>query len=66
MTNEEILKPCPFCGGTVNIYYSSATNAYYVIHENSKSSCIMITPMMIRGKFKSLKEAYSAWNGEKE
>ena len=63
---SEKLKPCPFCGGAVNIYYSSATNGYYVIHKDSKSNCIMIAPMLIRGRYKLLKEAYSAWNKEKE
>lgn len=59
------LKPCPFCGGEVNIYYSSATKAFYFIHTDKQGvskNCILITPALIFGNYKSLKEAYEAWN----
>lgn len=61
--NEEI-KSCPFCGRKVIIYYSSTTNAFYALHydEQQDADCILITPMIIRGKFTTLKQAREAWN----
>lgn len=56
------LKPCPFCGGAVTIYYSSATNGYFFMHKEKDSSCILLTPSTICGKHKCLKDAYDAWN----
>ena len=62
---NERLKPCPFCGGDVTIYCSSATNGYYFMHNNKQGkakNCILLTPSTICGKYKSLKDAYEAWN----
>lgn len=59
------LKPCPFCGDDVMIYYSSATNGYYFMHNHKQGkakSCILLTPAMICGECKSLSDAYAAWN----
>ena len=58
------LKPCPFCGKSVMIYYSSATNGYYFMHSNSKmiTDCILLTPSTICGNYHNLTEAYEAWN----
>lgn len=56
------LKPCPFCGRSVTIYYSSATNGYYFMHQSGDDGCILLTPSTIVGKHKNLTEAYKAWN----
>lgn len=62
---KQKIKPCPFCGGEVNIYYSSATKAFYAVHidkQGASKDCILLTPMILIGKYESLKQAYSAWN----
>lgn len=62
------LKPCPFCGGPVNVYYSSATKAFFWIHtdkQGKSKDCFEITPAVMFGKYANLNEAYSAWNGRK-
>ena len=59
------LKPCPFCGDSVTIYYSSLTNGYYFMHQHKQGAakdCILLTPSTIIGKHKSLADAYEAWN----
>lgn len=59
------LKPCPFCGKPVNIYYSSATKGYYAVHEDEqKSDCIVLMPLSINHNriLLSLSDAYEAWN----
>lgn len=56
------LKPCPFCGRSVTVYYSSATNGYYFVHRSGDRGCILLTPSTIVGKYKNLTEAYNAWN----
>ena len=59
---EQKLKPCPFCGGDVMIYYSSMTKGFYVTHRNGYESCFLITPALMHGDFKSLQDAHDAWN----
>lgn len=59
------LKPCPFCGDDVTVYYSSATNGYYFMHRHKQGQakdCILLTPSTICGRHKCLKDAYDAWN----
>lgn len=59
------LKPCPFCGKPVNIYYSSATEGYYAVHEDEqKSDCIVLIPLSINNNrmLLSLSDACAAWN----
>ena len=59
------LKPCPFCGKPVNIYYSSMTKGYYVVHlDEQKSVCIVLMPLEINRNrmFLSLADAKEAWN----
>lgn len=61
----ENLKPCPFCGKPVNIYYSSATKGYYVVHiDEQHSDCMVLTPLSINHNriLLSLADAYTAWN----
>lgn len=58
----EKLLPCPFCGRSVIVYYSSATNGYFFMHRDGNGGCILLTPSTIVGKYKSLTEAYNAWN----
>lgn len=57
----EELKPCPFCGERVTIYYSSAKKGFFFMHRRN-GECILLTPSPIVGKYKSLAEAYEAWN----
>jgi len=62
---ENDLKPCPFCGKPVNIYYSSETKGYYAVHKDEqKSDCIMLMPASINGHrmLLCLQDAYNAWN----
>ena len=62
MTN---LKPCPFCGKRVIVYYSSATKGYYAVHEDEQNSeCIILMPLLINGHnlFVCLSDAIEAWN----
>lgn len=64
MSNIE-LKPCPFCGEDVMVYYSSTTNGYFFTHKNKQGeekNCILLTPAIIRGRHRCLKDAYDAWN----
>jgi hypothetical protein len=54
-------KPCPFCGGEVNITYHSADNVYSIWHKYD--GCKFIEPMYIDGKHaKSLSDARNIWN----
>ena len=54
------LKPCPFCGGTVNITYNSLSKTYYVNHDTEECKFNIFE---IDGYYaKTLKEAYSIWN----
>lgn len=60
MSNSK-LKPCPFCGSTVNIIYNSLDNAYKAYHD--KGECKFIEPFYIDGEHaESLAEAYRIWN----
>lgn len=56
------LKPCPFCGGDVTIYYSSMTKGFYFMHNKRDKPCILLTPSTILGKNECLQDAYDAWN----
>lgn len=59
------LKPCPFCGKPVIIYYSSATKDYYAVHQDEKNSdCILLMPIGISHNryLTCLNDAYLAWN----
>lgn len=59
------LKPCPFCGYPVNIFYSSATKGYYAVHlDEQHSDCIVSMPLEIDHHriLLSLADAYEAWN----
>lgn len=59
------LKPCPFCGKPVSIYYSSATEGYYAVHKDEQNSdCLLLMPIEINHNriFYDLADAYAAWN----
>ena len=59
------LKPCPFCGKPVNVYYSSATKEYYAVHlDEQHSNCIIMMPLGINHQriLLSLEDAKEAWN----
>lgn len=59
------LKPCPFCGKPVTIYYSSATKGFFAVHQDEKNSdCILLMPIGIDHNrvLTCLSDAYSAWN----
>ena len=56
-------KCCPFCGGKVQIYWSSFTHAYYVDHTDKMGGCIFLTPAILNDrKISTLGEAWAAWN----
>lgn len=57
----EKLKPCPFCGGKVRVYYTSELKSHFVVHAEDKLGCWVLMPLIIRGA-KSLAEAEEAWN----
>jgi endogenous inhibitor of DNA gyrase (YacG/DUF329 family) len=60
-TKMKNLKPCPFCGGEVNITYYSADNVFVIWHKDDK--CKFIEPMYIDCKYaKSLSDARNIWN----
>lgn len=60
MISNSKLKPCPFCGDSVNIMYNSALNVFYVYHDNKECA---FNEFEINGYYaKSLKEAYDIWN----
>lgn len=62
MSNE--LKPCPFCGGEVNVCFSSK-KGYYVIHSlkhGESNECILPSGMVLSRKYENLGQAYEAWN----
>ena len=64
MVTNKNLKPCPFCGDTVNIHYVSDEKAFTVWHDNE--NCIFVEPLWIYGdNIKSLSDAYDAWNKRK-
>ena len=55
------LRPCPFCGGDVNITYYSADNVFAIWHKYD--GCKFIEPMYIDGEYaKSLSDARNIWN----
>jgi len=56
------LRPCPFCGGEVNISYVSGDNCFSVWHKY-ETMCKFIEPFWIDGEYaKSLKDAKDIWN----
>lgn len=60
MINNSKLKPCPFCGDSVNIMYNSALHEFHVYHDYEECKFNVFT---IDGYYaKSLKEAYDIWN----
>lgn len=63
------LKPCPFCGKPVNVFYSSATKGYYVVHvDEQHSDCMVQMPLSINHKriLLNLAVAYASWNERAE
>lgn len=61
------LKPCPFCGGEAEIYYSSFNKGFFWRHKDRHANCIMITPALMADRsLDSLADAYAAWNRRKE
>ena len=61
-TNSK-LKPCPFCGGTVNIMYNSLGHEFHVYHDYEEC---MFDDFTISDYYaKSLSEAYEVWNKRK-
>lgn len=63
------LKPCPFCGKAVTIFYSSAAQDFYAVHKNElDSQCIVAMPIPIshRRVLYNMEDAYSAWNRRAE
>ena len=60
MISNSKLKPCPFCGDSVNIMYNSALNVFHVYHDYEECA---FNEFEIDGYYaKSLKEAYDIWN----
>lgn len=60
MISNSKLKPCPFCGDSVNIMYNSALNVFHVYHDNEECK---FSEFEIDGYWaKSLQEAYDIWN----
>lgn len=61
------LKPCPFCGGSVEMTYTSYDNMYHIYHRYNVMLCTIKEPIDIDGYFvKSLSEAEDAWNRRAE
>lgn len=63
------IKPCPFCGKPVTIFYSSSTRGFYAVHQNEETSnCIIEMPIDINNHriLLSLADAYRAWNERSE
>ena len=59
------LKPCPFCGGAVNIVYNSLDDAFRVYHNSGMDAieCVIREPFEIDvPNVKSLAKARKAWN----
>lgn len=58
-----LLKPCPFCGGSVSILYNSLDNEYHVYHDSEECKFDTFT---IDGYYAhSIAEAYEIWNTRK-
>ena len=56
------LRPCPFCGGEVNITYISSDNVFPVWHKGG-TVCKFVEPLYIDGEYaKSLNDARDIWN----
>lgn len=63
------LKPCPFCGQPVSIFFASAAGKYYVVHKDEQhSQCILTMPLSINNNrlLLHLSDAYNVWNRRAE
>ena len=62
----EKVKPCPFCGNSVRVYWSTCTEAYYAVHKEADKAracaCMLCGPNMIIGQPASLEDAVAIWN----
>ena len=61
------LKPCPFCGKPVTIYYSSAERSYFVTHyDEANSVCFLEMPISISNNhiIMNISGARDLWNGK--
>lgn len=57
------LKPCPFCGGKVNVRYISYRMEFEVFHRDANRDCFSCISLAVDGrKIKSLADAYEFWN----
>lgn len=54
------LKPCPFCGGEVNIVYTKTLHAY-LIFPKSDNGCKYIA-VISANNAKTISEAIDMWN----
>ena len=55
------LKPCPICGGKVNLSYYSPMKEYRIWHSDKR--CALKEPIAICDEsIKSLKDAAEFWN----
>ena len=56
------LKPCPFCGKPVQMFYNSMDNVFKIYHKNGddEMDCCVIEPIMFDAV--SLAEAAKMWN----
>ena len=57
------LKPCPFCGGEVNVMYRSDMRAFVFWHTKRSERCPLFNPIELKvDMVRSLKEAREIWN----
>lgn len=64
MISNSKLKPCPFCGDTVNIIYNSVSDVFHVYHDHvTRLEECKFNAFEIDGYYaKSLSDAYKIWN----
>lgn len=65
MTINNELKPCPFCGGAVNIIYHSVLKEYHVYHTGTED-CNFDDLIIDGARAESLSDAYKIWNTRNE